>query len=311
MKKPKNTSTVNKTEDTWLDRIVKSPYIHLGLAILSIFLAINTLSDVFKIIAIIVAGFIVIIAIIKYTSSQETKERLEKESLKRYEQFKYAYQKRYEQIFKHLRDYQREYKEISALINLRKINTIDDLGDRFKNLCTKIEIIFKIILDSEISACVKRIETDSIMNRDVNSWEVKTLARGQINDGDRYENDAKAVLIKDNTDFRRITIDGDNFFSAPDLLALHKYNNTTKNFEEYYRSAIVVPIRINRDLTNIKPTNNTNFDYHILGFLCIDSVDTFNESEEFSLATHFLKSFADSLYHLLEDFLRHQLDKLE
>ena len=86
------------------------------------------------------------------------------------------------------------------------------------------------------------------------------------------------------------------------------YRNTNENWSKYYQGTIVVPIRIEFKRLYHQKKNES---YHIIGFLCVDSMstDAFTEEQE-NYNVDIVKSYADIIYLLLSQY-KHYLKKLE
>jgi hypothetical protein len=99
---------------------------------------------------------------------------------------------------------------------------------------------------------------------------VQTLVRSANSQGGRTNREA---AIADNTDFSRIAHDGQAFFASDNLPALAEkgeYRNSTPNWQNHYRSTIVVPIRASLSVYEDKDTCSDD-EFVLLGFLCADS----------------------------------------
>lgn len=149
--------------------------------------------------------------------------------------------------------------------------------------------IYKEFTHQEVFACIKYI--DQVGNIDRDTATIKTFARSSNTDSERCENDnnnEKPVYVKDNTDFYSILSPNSpnkkSYFYQGNLVKYaenkdNNYNNSTRNWQEYYKSTIVVPISIaNKRLY----TSNIKHCYNVIGFLCMDSLstDAFLEREE-------------------------------
>jgi len=184
------------------------------------------------------------------------------------------------------------------------------------NLCE----VLNSFTQRKISACIKLItynEAEEIIN--IDNASLVTFCRSNNSDTDRqnYENHNKVILLKDNTDFREIVSNGNDkdYFYQGDLEAYDKllqktgkhYDNTHKDWYNYYAGTIVVPIRIEFKLLYHQ---NKDDEYHILGFVCVDSKskDAFTEQYE-KYNVDVVKAYADLIYILLGQY-RHYLKKL-
>lgn len=184
---------------------------------------------------------------------------------------------------------------------------LDGLCNTFKALCRE-----------EVSACIKLVDYSS-ENKENNRY-VFTFARSANSDGDRITNDEsepKDYIIK-NTDFNDIIEQRLSYFYKCDLIKYDaelkkvgkEYENTTPNWDKFYRSTIVVPIRIAHRRSHTTSKEN---EYLIIGFLCVDSMSTniFIASQE-KYFCNIMKSYAALLYtffSLYKDLLKDCPDK--
>lgn len=225
-----------------------------------------------------------------------------------------------------MHNYYHNLRDYTSSVYSTEELTIKDVKESCKNICGYIAEIYKSIFgscleDNNISVCIKLIKTESMFDEDYMNWEMETIARNTATAQGRLNDDNKTVKIADNTVFQIIISDkyNDDLFSFADMRKikedfLQTYKIEYKNsrgddFIRYYRSTIVVPVKI--DCTHIskkfaaqlKKKNDTHL---ILGFLCIDSMKVFEtpyEKELFSLGVGYAKSIADSLYLFFERVL--------
>ena len=173
----------------------------------------------------------------------------------------------------------------------------------------------------DISACIKLIAySDPQEVLDKESATLVTFSRSSNSKSNRgdYESPATPIYLRDNTDFYNVVDKGNlkiHFYQenlpdyADELERMgSRYHNTNINWKEFYRSTIVVPIRIKHNkLYHLRKNDDT---YHILGFLCVDSMDTdaFTKQQE-AFNVDLLYAFADVIYILLGQY-RHYLNKI-
>lgn len=225
-----------------------------------------------------------------------------------------SYDKQFRECFEELHKYFHDFRDYlcSALFKSGNGEFIEPV---MKNICGGIEAIFKTIWKNEkISVCIKKIVVEDNMNCDFHTWRVETIARSFSTKQSRNKNNKRPVLITENSDFLVIVSPDyeDTVFSCMDMtkvkqqfLNIYKieYRNSTPDFLKYYKSTIVVPIRIQVDKMNpefIKPWMKS-IDYHLIGFLCIDTEGIFSGSEtQFDTGIEVAKALADSLYKLFE-----------
>ncbi len=215
------------------------------------------------------------------------------------------------QFFSIMHSHKKKTLTVSELTNtyMAKLSNILD------NLCE----VLNSFTQRKISACIKLItynEAEEIIN--IDNASLITFCRSNNSETDRqnYENKSE-ILLKDNTDFREI-VSNDNdkdYFYQGDLEGYDKllektgkhYDNTHKDWRKYYAGTIVVPIRIEFKLLYHQ---NKDDEYHILGFVCVDSKskDAFTEQYE-KYNVDVVKAYADLIYILLGQY-RHYLKKL-
>lgn len=225
-----------------------------------------------------------------------------------------------------MHNYYHNLRDYTSSVYSTEELTIKDVKESCKNICGYIAEIYKSIFgsilgDNNISVCIKLIKTESMFDEDYMTWEMETIARNTATVQGRLKDDDKTVKIADNTDFQIIISDeyNDDLFSFADMrnikddfLQTYKleYKNSRGNdFIKYYRSTIVVPVKIDcthiskKFATRLKKKDEKSF---ILGFLCIDSMKVFEtlyEKNLFSLGVSYSKSIADSLYLFFEKVL--------
>ncbi len=171
------------------------------------------------------------------------------------------------------------------------------------------------------SVCIKRIINTE--NTAVEDWQLETIARSANTDTKRLNNEnasTQPITVKGNTDFNIILNPStkDTLFACTDLEKINEsfkevykdlentgincYINTTKNYIDYYRSTIVVPIRIAISKTKAMANFDNKATHHVVGFLCIDNKEPFIDGDDlFTAGGEMAKVFADSIYKLFED----------
>lgn len=180
--------------------------------------------------------------------------------------------------------------------------------------------IYKEFTYQDISACIKYIDTVGEVDRETAT--IKTFVRSSNTDSKRNENDnnnPNPIYVKDNTDFYSIlspnSSNKKSYFYQRDLVQYAKdaekngdsYNNSTQNWQKYYRATIVVPISIANKRLFFTSKNHC---YDVIGFLCIDSLstDAFLERDE-RYNRDVAQAFAAEMYVILSQY-RHYLEKL-
>jgi hypothetical protein len=161
-----------------------------------------------------------------------------------------------------------------------------------------------------VSVCIKYFPQDyhprNVAKLPLEDYHVKTLCRSHNTVAERSNDEGQALArIGDNTDFRLITKEQRPYFLAEDLhefdrisrkAGFEPYQNSNLDWEKYYLSTIVVPIRIENRLVGTASSG-----YDLLGFLCVDSlsISAFRESDA-QTYVNFLQSFAHLLYPYFE-----------
>lgn len=185
------------------------------------------------------------------------------------------------------------------------------------NLCS----VMTAYTSYEVSACIKLITyKDPEDTIDLDNATLVTFCRSTNSDHNRssYESSSTPILLHDNTDFFEVVSKSfeKTYFYQNDLMAydsqLHqngeRYRNSNPNWSSYYRGTIVVPIRIQYEkLYHLKQDDA----YHIIGFLCVDSMstDAFTKKHE-KYNVDLVYAYADVIYILLGQY-RHYLRKFE
>lgn len=224
-------------------------------------------------------------------------------------------------FFHELRDYN-NYLKITETIK------DSEFHDKAVNICNSIESFFTSVLEtkSKTCVCIKLLDIDSISNHDYKTWKTYTFARSASTDTRRYNDDDKREPITENTDFEILVSNEKefsqyNYFHSVNLektskqfLQDHKRQFLNSHHNATYKSTIIVPIRILTKLASPQlGLNPKTTRYHILGFLCIDSEETFDEDghnyryNTFMNSIQFACAFADSLYHFFESYLLKRL----
>lgn len=168
----------------------------------------------------------------------------------------------------------------------------------------------------EIHGCVKLIENAQGKSSGLNikTATVRTFCRSKNSQPERIANDKTDRTPKrifDNSDFYDIldstNVDANSYFYQSNLVDYKKklkasgkkYKNTTEDWEKYYRSSIVVPIRAANERLFF---TRRRAGYDVIGFLCVDSMSTeaFRNNEfDKRNYTYIVKSFAAEMYIIL------------
>lgn len=221
------------------------------------------------------------------------------------------------------RNFRNSYFEIMSLQKQGKL-TVELLTEKVEKFLQKalddICQIYKEFTYQDVSACIKYI--DNVGSDDRETATIKTFVRSSNTDAKRSENDNNndaVICVKDNTDFYSIlspnSSNKKSYFYQRDLVRYEKdaekngdsYNNSTKNWQKYYRATIVVPVSIANK--RIFFTDKSHC-YNVIGFLCIDSLstDAFLERDE-RYNIDIAQAFAAEMYVLLNQY-KHYLHKL-
>ena len=225
--------------------------------------------------------------------------------------------------YKFLHDYRNFYFEILLNYKMKNLNQkyLTELTCNFlRNMLDEMCAIYAAYSGSKMNACIKLIGKE---NEDVNfdkidkdNATVYTFLRSSNLTKKREDaSNNKAVLIKENTDFSFI-IDpplfyNKQYFYEQDIQLfdeyLHKqgekYHNTTPNYDEYYKAALLVPIRIAYRRLYFTQQND-KWDYHIVGFLCVDTLSTQAFIPEFEEQfIEIAKSFASITYIVMNKYM--------
>lgn len=215
-------------------------------------------------------------------------------------------------------------------------NTDEELKKSFekdeRELCNKIEEMYKKLFDRPTSVCIKMLQADDLASEDYKKWQITTFARGFNSSGgikgERGKNDHKLIPVEGNSDFLIIIEDIVDFFVSEDMTDIRqkfqdtyqrvytnsredneKNNKEKERFSDYYNSTIVIPIRIESRF--LGDSNSNLKKYHLLGFFCIDTVDAFKTREEldkFYIGVEYAKAVADALYSQISGYLGRFID---
>lgn len=192
-----------------------------------------------------------------------------------------------------------------------------ELSKILDNLCS----VMSAYTSQDVSACIKLITySDPNDTIDLENATLVTFSRSTNSDHGRndYESTKKPILLRENTDFFEVVSKDfeKTYFYQSNLVAYDEqlqrngehYRNSNPNWKQFYRGTIVVPIRIQFDkLYHLKKDDA----YHIIGFLCVDSMstDAFSKQHE-KYNVDLVYAYADVIYILLGQY-RHYLRKFE
>ena len=185
------------------------------------------------------------------------------------------------------------------------------------NLCSSLSIQAN---GKVVCGCIKSIIPCSSDEDKYTGATVKTFVRSANTDSSRKSLDidnSETPKFFFNTDFRSI-IQGEertnhDVFYRQNLIEydkeLHKlgkqYDNTTPHWSDRYKAAIVAPIRIANSRLHYS-SQKTKYD--IIGFLCIDSMDTniFTEAQRENF-TYLVKAFSSIFYNIMSKYQYYML----
>lgn len=197
-------------------------------------------------------------------------------------------------------------------------------------LCNHIAKFLKNKFGKDFSVCIKMIDRKSIEKAKrtgrIGDAEVYTFCRGgqahtnrEVNEKSRALYNTQAgehfcVPIKDNSDFYSILSDDElnrttSLFACSNLrmnallsriLGRPEYRNSTPNYWKYYKSTVVVPIRVEKKFADPKEDEALEGIYQTVGFLCVDYKKTLSTAVLNEL-TGYIKGFGESFYALFHE----------
>lgn len=179
-----------------------------------------------------------------------------------------------------------------------------------ERLVNIMQTLLSYYVKKEVYVCIKLVNRPSEVylhgESDMEAVSVYTLCRSSNTPSERSRSDIGPVSVVANTAFRMILLDKADSFAVSDLKKYdrqlrsagdaHGYQNTTKGWDRFYRSTIVVPIRIKAELLG---TGDSGYD--LLGFICADCrmAGGFPKNRLDALV-NLLMCFADMFYPYLE-----------
>lgn len=215
---------------------------------------------------------------------------------------------------------------INELIKLYKENSlsVESLTQIVKNelelmlgyLCNTMQFYTGV----KISACVKIVTNTRKNAIKFNNAKPVTMVRSKNSDPLRSEIDSsnkEFVKVCDNTDFLEIvsgnTIKG--YFYQCDLIEYSErmrrddkeYKNTNSKWRDFYRSTIVIPLKISNEKIFYSQQDTG---YTLMGFLCVDSMsnEVFIESRE-KLYINIMKIYGYLIFDILSKY-KYYLEKV-
>jgi hypothetical protein len=191
-----------------------------------------------------------------------------------------------------------------ASVSLDRGASADEIYRMLQSVLTSTAGMFTLVTGAQCRACIKQVHAsgEKVTATDADalrSLEVSTLKRDEVT-GDQASDSSRAFVDR-NTDFELLFLHPEKhrWFFANDLedyARTHSYRNSSWDGDapRDYHSTCVWPIQKRDD------TNQRNHD--IVGFLCVDSLETniFDERFDFDAGA----CVADSLYTLLTQMRR-------
>jgi hypothetical protein len=175
--------------------------------------------------------------------------------------------------------------------------------------------IMKYYTDNDFAASIKVLESPTDFPATEEEWGqvmVRCIIRSKNSDPERNEYPPQRLMK--NHHFRTIAKDEANAFSSTNLIEFNQtwhrltgriYDNSTPNYLNFYKSLIVVPIRMERKYLGLGSPK-----YDLIGFLCVDSRTTGAfKSRERTNFEHLMMFVADQLYTYLRTSI--QLSRIE
>ena len=212
--------------------------------------------------------------------------------------------------------------EISSVSVLRKSSKDEDnfFSSIMKNNCEIIQKAIREVFSLKFDVCVKSMCVDTVVDSDVSTWKTLTIARASENYTKRIKHDDDRQAISNNTSFLSIIAKNNDSWAAYNIKEIinslkeigEEYKNPDKDYENYYKSTIVVPIRkkakdfSNQEIKDLKIDESCS--YHYLGFLCIDSMQIFDKNDEtFKRLINFIIPIGEFLYNLYFEKLLNEI----
>lgn len=214
--------------------------------------------------------------------------------------------------------------DIDNSLNMKNNDVSDDHFQAIcKNTCQQITNMLSKMCGIDFSTCLKQICADELINFDYCNAYTQTIARCGPQSAERSKNDYVKQMISENTSFLKVLQTNDRCWAAPDLEITEKlyndmgdsYLNPDKSYKKYYKSTIVVPIRIkSKRLSPViveYSSSKKPEGYHYIAFLCVDSPKQFDKDDNsFLLASAILSAIGDALYPLFENKLVREINEV-
>lgn len=181
---------------------------------------------------------------------------------------------------------------------------IDEIRIILDELCDT----FNLLTEAEVSACIKIFGNNFTDSENISYADatVVTFVRSTNSDSERHDNEISKTPphVWENTDFKVLcddkVVNHQSIFYSPNLEAEDNYENSTPHWEQYYKSAAVVPIRIANENY---PGNTQVRGYKICGFLCADSIErNVFEERQMKYFKAILQAYAALFYLILHTY---------
>lgn len=186
------------------------------------------------------------------------------------------------------------------------------IKDVCTKLCEDISSFIKAKTGKDFSVCIKMINSDAVVTLSRSGKDMRT--RNELDE--IRQNNNSPVLIKDNTAFSSILNENaftgqkavfacSNLYMLKILGRFNKnkiYKNSTPNFLKYYKSTIVVPIRISNKYNVFNHNHYKKNNNIVIGFLCIDYKKPISKALKNELVGY-IKGFGDSLFILFKQIV--------
>lgn len=237
-----------------------------------------------------------------------------------WQQFRYSRKARYAEAVYYLRD---AFARLNSAATPESLPT-SQIADACQAALDRLAHIFLLVTGTRCRVCIKLFETPGEGQEDQETRPaVFTLVRDRMSSDDirrqrRANSPQTKHLVDENTDFREIYSNGQNFFLCNNLPRLRDYSNTSikhyggdpasrpplivgpwafwRNWKLPYISTLVVPIMPATAAT----TDTEQHGLTEVGYLCVDSParGVFQRRYDVPL----MEAFSDAIYPLLRRY---------
>lgn len=191
-------------------------------------------------------------------------------------------------------------------------DTLDDIvRTSLKEILDSLCVVMEDATGRPVSSSVKVFIGPEAEDLTVENAKITTFCRSSNSDCGRIDHD---VVIKDGiplstcTDFMEIITTQKDRIYVKNIKAYKEslercgrvYSNANLSWERYYKSTIIVPIRMEYEKLYFFRRNDS---YHMIGFLCVDSLytDAFQDYQE-KYNCDIMRGVSDLLYILLSKY---------